>query len=246
MDLRHEDGTRCSDLRLDRFLSGELQEGERLRLEAHLAASQACRRRCDALAADRQRFLGSGRSLSGDFSATRNARAPKPGPARRFVIGATLAAAASAAVVFWPSHEQESVRPKGPAFVVHRARNGFVSELTDGGQVRSGDRLRFSFPGAIGRRVFVVGRDGSGLVAPYMATDAGPIVVSDTSRPLDGAVALDGVAGDERLYGFSCDREVPPERMLQAVRSAGIGDVPVVDGCRVHRLRLVKETDDAR
>jgi hypothetical protein len=238
MVLRHDDETRCSDLRLDRYLSGELDTAARLRFEAHLADSAPCRSRCEELSEDRRRFLE--RPAIGAWR-DGVAIAP-PRPTRRYALAVTLAAAASLGLVLWPAGEASSERTKGPAFVVHAAHEGVVTELVDGALVRAGDRLRFSFPGDAGRWVAVIGRDGSGRTAPYLPAEGDAVRLDDPARPIDGAVIIDAVFGDERLFAFACDRATPVARLAAAVKESGTDAPPSVEGCTVHRLTLAKDT----
>jgi len=241
MDLRHDESARCSDHRLDRYLAGELDAAGRSAFEAHLADSEPCRRRWEALAEDRRRFLVRPTPVAfREPSGERRRLAGRPG---RLALVGTLAAAASLGVAFWSSGDAGSVRSKGPAFVVHAARDGTVRELVAGGLVRAGDRLRFSFPGAGGRWVAVVGRDGSGRTAPYLPAEGDAVRLQDASHPLDGAVVLDAVPGAERLYGFACEAVVPVAHLTAAVSGAAADAAPVVAGCAVHRLALEKEPE---
>jgi hypothetical protein len=236
MDLRHDDA-RCSDLRLDRYLSGEFDTGARLRFEAHLADSAPCRSRCEELSEDRRRFLERPVLDSSEGPA----RSSTPRRARRIALGAAMAAAASIGIVLWPADEATE-RSKGPSFVVHASSDGVVTELVDGAHVRAGERLRFSFPGAYGRWVAVIGRDGSGRIAPYLPAEGDTVRLDDSARPVDGAVAIDAVAGDERIFGFACEHATPVARLAAAVQEGGIDAPSAVEGCTVHRLTLAKDS----
>jgi len=250
-DVTHETpGGRCSDLLLDRHLSGELDDARAAALDRHLAHEGPCRARYDYLAADRGAFLARAPRLT---VVPHGRAAPPAAPARgrslrRYApIAATLALAASFAVFVPRDAVDPGTRTKGGGLVAYRARGEAVGVVGEGGLVAPGDRLRFAFPASRGRYAGVVGRDGTDAVALYFPAGSATLVrVGDEDGPLPGAIALDESPGREQLFGFSCAADLAPALLVAAVRTALPGALPEVDGCTVSRLSLEKRRSPPR
>lgn len=253
-------GERCpSDLRLDRWLAGELSPAEARAQEQHLASCAFCEsRRTARLEAQRDfaREAPSFASLAAASRATPTSAPPAPGPLlrRRSVSlrwlggGLSLAAALLIAVAVgdpWraPPDDGAGTRTKGsPAslgWVVRRGDRVFAGRPEQG--LRPGDGVRFTIVAREPVFVAVLGLDASGKSSVYHPEAGALARVEAGSHPLPAAIELDAAPGDERVYAVFCVSAVPIARVTEAVELSP--DAPALPpGCSSERHTLRRES----
>ena len=149
----------CSDLELDQLILGELDEPERLRIEAHVAASPSCAARLLTLRAAQQEW----QSQMPPLAATTQAAPPATlatvtsldaARRRRRQLGAGLTTLAAAAGVLFMVQRTETstTRTKGGAVHVAVTRDvgGHGEDVFSGDSVPAGSRLHVEVWGSEG------------------------------------------------------------------------------------------------
>jgi len=216
-----------SDLRIDRWVRGELASDDEAGARQHLAGCDACRARVGEIEAARASFRTSAPPLT------------RPRPRRRrwtaWTVGASTALAAAAALVlFLQPRGPDGTRLKGGGrgvafFVEHagRVRRGQAGEL-----VAPGDKLQLTYSSATPFYGAILSVDGARRRSRYFPDepraarlDAG----QDRSFPI--STVLDEVLGKETLFVLFCDEPIaldPAEAALAA------------PGCHVERLEIEK------
>jgi len=221
-------GPECvSDLTLDRLAQGEVTEGERTALVAHLAGCADCARASAALTAEREQF---GReapiaNLAADALARASASAAQswmPILLRRFFAPLAMLGAAFAFTMWWSP--RSATRTKGgfslAPYVMHPESAG-TGSLHGGEPLHPGDRLQFRYDGARGGYLTVVAVDSAGQVSVYYppGPTAAPVAAGH-DVPLSSAVELDGALGNEVIVGARCDTPVAVADVVAAARNA--------------------------
>jgi len=214
-----------SDLALDALAVDECTPSQSKIIQKHIAQCQACAARWEL----REQGMAAFPSVNRDTMVARLHQlsahiSPEPEPsfwaqvrsvfAQPAVFGTSMAMAAiiMMLVVRPPEGpisdlETDTIRPKGASFTVFKSSNDSVEILANGGDVQTGDKLRFKIKPREGIDVMVVGQEANGNL--YMAF---PIHGSEASRPssaseqgiLPGAIELDQSIGREKLYLISC------------------------------------------
>lgn len=142
--------TCCSDLELDQLILGELDEPERLRIEAHVAASPSCASRLVTLRAGQQQWQAQMPPLAQGPQA-----APQAAPLatvtsldaarrrRRPLVAGLSTLAAAAAVLVFVQQREPTTRTKGGAVHVGVTRDvdGHREDVFSGDSVPKGARL---------------------------------------------------------------------------------------------------------
>jgi hypothetical protein len=209
-----------SDLALDRWRLAELTAGEQAATAAHLYGCRQCRQREQALADAELPAL--------DVLALWRARNP---PERRrswrwlipvVTPSAVLALGVLLLVAIRPPPQE---RTKGAGWwlgVVARHPDGVVERVAPHGPLRPGDRLRFEVHGdGPDGHVAVISLDSAGAVTAFVPASGQMLpVAAGRKQLLDGAVALDGVLGPERLLSVVCPGPLPVASVVGAARSA--------------------------
>lgn len=244
------DGARCcSDIKLDRYLDGEMHGEALIALEAHLSTSPICRARADELRADRAEFASAAARVPAAPAANvTSLRAWSRRRSTTFSASAGALALAAAAVLFVVRGGDEAtkvdvVRAKGSGVLtVHVLHDGAVRVAAPREQVAPGDRIQFTVRADSDAHVAVVGRDGAGVVSVYAA----PVAVrAHVDTQLAGSIELDATPGDEELFAFFCDTAPAAETLATAVRSAARTSsrdaLPRVAGCAIDPHALVKQ-----
>lgn len=223
-------GERCaSDLRLDRWLAGELPSAEAREVAAHVARCPRCADRHAHLESERAAFL---------------ARAPRftpPAPRRtRWQLPAlALAAAAAVAVAVLPREAPDATRTKGSEHIGFYVKSG--GSVRRGGpdeSVQPGDQLRFVYSSSRDRYLAILSLDSAGKTSIYFpAGERAERIVAGSGRPLPNAVELDDVLGTERIVALFCDT---PVRLAPLTDSFAKGELSAPSGCVSSELRLRK------
>jgi hypothetical protein len=248
-------GRCCSDLRLDRLLCGELDDGDARALRAHLEASPRCAARLAELQADRDAFVAAPAPLrlidggaAGAATATTAATSPTTARtastssrgARLYALLPVLAAAAGlvfAVQTTTTTSDGDVVRTKGtaPRVLLHGKRGEVVRPLGAGDVVFAGDLLRLDVGTAGPRHVGVVGVDHDGVSAWIPADGDALVHVGGAPAPLPTAVALDEAptAGVLQIVVWACEA---PTSMAALVTATSTRTTPT--GCAHETITL--------
>jgi hypothetical protein len=253
-----------SELRLDRWVAGELNGPERGDVESHVRGCRRCATRQEARQLERRQFQETAPPLP--FQARPAAAVVEDAAlvtrkrqgffSRKwplFGAGAALAVALAAAFILVPwalspcCSETIQIKGKGSRrvrFFVHDGVAGTVREGESGETVHPGDRIRFAFNhDALGdRRVAVLSRDAAGKVSVYF-----PDGVRQTAPPppssADGLIAysiqLDETLGPETLYAVYCTGAVALEPMKIALSRRVLPTWPT--SCQVETIMFDKK-----
>ncbi|WP_373048629.1 hypothetical protein [Vulgatibacter sp.] len=221
-----------SDLTLDRFLAGELEETpEGMQVQAHLATCSRCAGRKASFEADAERFDEEIFVQGLAAQAARKAKAP----ARRIpfasIMGAVAAAAAVVLVVVLPKNEEMGYRSKGGGALelIARTQDGNVERVLPGDPLAPGDAIRFEVSAPEEAWVAIVGVDSAQVVTPYVQGASLPA----GEQVLPGSIVLDETLGAERIVAVFCDGPVATEKLVdagkRALAAAGGDPAAVVD-----------------
>ncbi|MEA2697442.1 MAG: hypothetical protein QOI66_1713 [Myxococcales bacterium] len=252
-----------SELRLDRWVAGELNVPEREDVENHVRGCRRCASRREARLMEKQRFHDTAPLMPFEArpaptviedAAFVSRKRPGFFGSKRAVFGAGsgLAVALAAAFILVPwalapcCGETVQVKGKGGhrvRFFVHDGAAGTVREGTFGETVHPGDRIRFAFNhDALGdRRVAVLSRDAAGKVSVYFPDGARQTAPPPPSA--DGligySVQLDETLGPETLYAVDCAGAVALEPMQTALSRAFHPVWPT--SCQVETIMIDKK-----
>jgi hypothetical protein len=227
-----------SDLLIDRWHAGELDEVTLRSAEQHLSDCARCARR----AADLSAYARAVRDLLPPLvrrTEERTARTERPRSARRgFAVSIAYACAVLACALVWWNHddapEQDGVRAKGTPDFHYFVKRG--TQVLQQGELRAltpGDRLRFVVQPAGYGFVVLLSRDPAGQVSVYHGEDEQATALAP-GRPrvaLPEAIELDGQLGEEHLYGVFCRKPVPLEPLRRELLSTSRLTPP--EGCWV-------------
>ena len=216
-----------SQLKLDRYLLGELPEAEAAEMRVHVESCEACR-----AAVEQMR--------------------PEPLPPLRVVplplrrarkwprIAAAAAGLAAAAGALLVAQRPAGERVKGPGFSLsmYVQHGGDVRLAAPGERVEAGDAVRFAVSAPAATYVAVLSLDPRGRASVYFPLGPSAEMV-DAGRdvPLPVATRLDDSAGEERVVGLFCPSPVALEPVRAALQRGG-DFVP--DGCQVTRWSFTK------
>jgi hypothetical protein len=232
-----------SDLKLDRWLSGDLPPEEIARASSHVEQCPPCRARREVLVKDREAFALAPPALTlpTELSSARR---------RGWLLAAVAGVAAAAALgLIWlgrgsapePVVVNDVVRSKGSPFelaaVVERA--GHQVRARSGDFVGPGDRVQLAYSTSTPVYLYVVGVDGTKRATVYYPEGADPSRVEPGSEvELPFSLVIDATPGVEQFYGVACDQARAPLEGSRAVEAGG--SAPTLSGCEVSGLRLEK------
>ena len=219
------EGPCASDLELDRLLLRELEDANAEALRGRIAACAHCRRRLETL----REFYEEFRARPPMIAFGRSSKV------RWLGAGAlTTAAAAAMFLVSGPGSPPGVIRLKGPD------RFGYTIVAPDGrirgdellGAARPGDELQWRFRARQDSYVAVLSRGSDGRVSVYFpgGTRAAPIR-GGAEQVLPTAVRLDGLPGNEELFGLICTEPVE----LGLVQAALHKKTPLPPACTTYR-----------
>jgi anti-sigma factor RsiW len=260
--MRRRSQACLSDLKLDRWLAGELAEAEERVVEAHVEGCESCRDRRLELLAARRGFAAEAppfAALGGSGSSPRVSGAPSDGRWRRgrawqrtpWLLAAAALAAAAALVGIgeaWraaPGRDGGGfgTRTKGSLarldWVVRRGDRVFESRPD--GPLRAGDAVRFSISAPEPVFVAILGLDQRGVPSVYHPEgNELSRVEAGNGQLLPAAIEIDASPA-ERLYGVYCSSPEPVARVKDAI--ARSPDAPALpEGCSSEHWTLLKES----
>jgi len=249
----------CSDLALDRALSGELDDQAQRRLSEHLAACVRCSVRHETLLSQRAAQLL--RAPSWQDFATQLERRKRGSPGRRQLrprwVFAALAAVAVLAIGL-PTVERsgeragsaassagpgrDGTRSKGgPSLGFYVMREGRVRHGSAGDVVHPGELVRFTYSSDQALQFALLSRDRAHALVYHPVGDDTTLIASGHDVPLDFSIRLDDQLGPERVYGLFCraPQHLPPIR-AQLDKS---GELPQLPGCQLVQVTWTKQVD---
>lgn len=238
----------ASDLRLDAWLAGELEEPAHTELMAHAVGCVRCRVRQQSLARARERFAATPAAITPAWLERERAERPV-GSARRwgaaaFAVLATLAAAATLALL--PKREPEGDRIKGGEHVSFFVKRGDAVQRGARKQsVQPGDKLRFAYTAMGPRYLAILSIDAANKASVYYpaAERAGAraaLIGPGVEVPLASAVELDDVLGEEHVFALFCEMPQALAPLLAQLRATPHTLRPP-PGCSLDELLLTKE-----
>jgi hypothetical protein len=255
MMRRHSESC-ASDLKLDRWLAGELSEDERRAVEAHVESCDSCQRRYAALAESRRSFSREAPPFAAFERSEPRPSMGQPSSGRRagrshWLSGASaLAVAATIALAIsqlWSSSvpstrdaDGSGTRAKGAlgslGWVVKRGEHMFAGRI--GQPLRAGDAVRFTVSAHQPVYVAILGLDPKGQVSVYYPEgELLSRVEAGRDQLLPAAIQFDAAAGEEQLYGVFCASAVAIAPVRVAIeRSADSPALP--RGCTLERQTL--------
>jgi hypothetical protein len=247
-----------SDLQLDRLLAGDLREGERSELNAHLAGCAACRTRRDDFDARRAAYLQATPNfgaLAARVGAAGGRRRPERGSPRGRSALWALAAAAVALLALRaalggdqpPPHSatpadrapQETRVKGGPDLGYFVKRGERVVAGEPGRALRPGDRVRFTVTSERAQQFALFNRDGRGATVYYPSGQRSAAIAAGKAVPLDFSVELDDYVGVERVLGVFCERPFELEPVRRSFDGPAQPSAPA--GCTLRSVELRKE-----
>lgn len=229
-----------SDLALDEWSNGELDEPERQRVQEHVTQCERCSERHQALERERAAFYAAAPSF--ERHAEQFVPHRKPGGRSRRVVmfGAGLAALAALAVIALSPSEPFGTRSKGgtPSIAYFVKRGERVVPGSAGTTLQPGDLLRFTY--SAGREYYLAlfNLDARAASVYFPSAPRAARVASGDRVPLDFSVELDSATGVEHVYALFCADSFE----LEPVRAALFASrkLPVPSGCHVDSLTLRK------
>lgn len=195
-----------SELKVHRYLAGELDPAEAAEIRATLEGSSEGR----ALLEEHRSAWA---CFPADAQATMLRAIVKAAPPVRRPLRAWFVPvlAASAGVLFFSitGTDPSALRPKGGLrLLIYRERGGQTAKVEAGAKLLEGDRLRFGVELPKGGYTLVFGREAGGQLFPGFPSDraaTSPYLEAGLHDPLPGAVELDSSVGAEAWVFMVCE-----------------------------------------
>ena len=258
------------DIRLERYLLGELPAAEMKKLDAELKKNRALRRKLEDLKAETNAYyaqhpkLGVARAKKATgnnfFSRLRSRFVP--------AIGGGLALAAAAVIIasLLPRHlvdlrtqgslgyvdegqgetgviSNSGIRTKGagPAISISAVVGTTPDKLTDAARVKPGTRLMIEFtPGGLANAVVV------SIDAAHNTTLHWPEKPGATQKPargktrIPGAFELDDTPGDEIFYLIASNDKIDVAALLRQLRQTGKPGIAASSNTVIRKFSVLK------
>ena len=216
--------TRCvSELALEAYLLDPKQAG----IKPHLDSCSICRARLSRMEREGEEFrrFVLPRTLDRVLEEHGSRRT---GWRRWFALlvpAGGIAAAAAALLLVSPEPPADYLGAKGTplAMRVWVGDAGGAREVADGGNVPPGARLRFQVAAGSPCRLWLVSVDARGDVSRLYPAQGDVAADLKGGATLPGGVALDDVAGPERLFAVCSAGALPIEAVERAARGAAAG-----------------------
>ena len=224
-----------SDLQLDRYLAGELDEHAAAQLVARLAVDTTLKARLSEIEAARRAFALEAPSFAGIVASATKDETPGFGISGVFAWLRGLAAVAAAAgvvAVISQTGAVEHNRTKGSRFLeVALSRDGVVlstasTSSTSIPTLYPDDLVQFAVDAGDGAQVAVLSRDAEGTISVYAPT-SGALETAQGRHVFGNSTRLDDVVGDEVFVGVRCQSAVPTAVLKDGIRQG----LAAPDGC---------------
>lgn len=244
---------RITDLTLERFHAGELDDDESAWVRAFIASHPDAAERLERLEALGREFDALSMPDLGALVADNEiADVATPVPANNLRWFAPMLAVAAALLVFMRTTgpDDDGIRYRGSGLelqVFRRASSGAI-EVPYGSTVSPGDQLGFRVQDRLGGQLVIIGMDATGAAYPVYPADGGaslPLARSETPSPVEAAIELDDKGSWERLVAIRCEQDFVATGALQALEQARVLDPeralpPILDGCAQADVMLRK------
>ena len=234
MTLERQRNSGClSDLRLDRWMMGELDQSDRRAAGDHLDGCGACQKRLAELERDREHFRAELPPLVGMAERAKQVAKPRPNKARtwrwQWRLAPALVACAAIVIALIVTRDRgrplgedmpvDTTRVKGDAHLSWFVQRGGSVSAGDGQvPVLPGDQVRFALSSQEPKYVAIISVDGDQNVSIYHPAGArAERVAAGREVPLPSAIELDGVLGPEVVYGFLCSEPIEVEQLRQRI-----------------------------
>jgi hypothetical protein len=132
-----------------------------------------------------------------------------------------VAAAAAVVLIVWPTLNPETedafgeTRSKGGPSIGFFVKRGEETVVGESGQaVHPGDVVRFTYSSGQETNLAIVSLDGAQRVSVYQPSTTLPAA---SQSPLEGAVELDDVVGDETVFAVFCEELTAVAELVDAV-----------------------------
>lgn len=207
-----------SDLRMDRWLAGELVAADASAIETHVAGCEHCRARLREIEQARGVFDAQAR----DDARVLHGCAPSGKRPLALAVSSALSIATLAAGLWFallPTRDSAPVlRLKGArGFGFYVQRDGAVFRGSPGQRLLPGDSLRFVARTAEPVHLAVLSLDGAQRASVYYPEgERAAELAQGPEQALTSSVRLDAVLGPERLYALFCRDPIA----LEPVRAA--------------------------
>lgn len=239
-----------SDLSFDALRAGELSAGARQKIADHVARCARCRERQQALDGS---FVEAEARLPAFVPRTSAKPPDAPKLAARVhrqerralsPYALALAACALLALVPWAALERDgdpATRTKGgPSLSIYVKRGDDVFTWAPGDVVVAGDALRFAATPRGYPHIAILSRRADGETSLYhpQAAHSAAIDAAASRVALDGAIELDEVVQDERLFAVFCRAPFATHELAAELTSRGT--LAARPGCEIAVLLLPK------
>jgi hypothetical protein len=228
-----------SDLVLDQWSSGELDEQERQRVESHVATCPRCHAQQAELEQKRAEFYAAAPSF--EQHAARFVTGPNSRRRSRRVaaLAAGLAALAALAVIALRPSELPITRSKGaPSIGYFVKRDGRIVPGSATTSLRPGDLLRFTYSSSREYYLALFNLDSREASVYFPSAPHAARVPPGSQIPLEFSVELDATPGVEHVHAVFCEQRFELEPLRAALFASG--RLPVPSGCHVNSLTLHK------
>lgn len=229
-----------TDLTLDAWSSGDLDEVSQQRAVSHVATCGRCRQRQEALENTRTAFYTAAPSFEAHQARFAAGRRRQPRPALRMIaFGGALAALGAAAAVALMTMTPPTTRFKGAPSLGYFVKRGERVVPGDHNTVlHAGDLVRFTYSTQQPRYLALFNRDARAASVYYPSGAHAVRVGSGNQVALDFSVELDALLGDEQVHALFCADAFATAPLLQALTDTG--QLPVPTSCQKATLTLHK------
>jgi hypothetical protein len=221
-------GPRISDVVLERYLLGELDDAEANRIRRMLAKDESLARRLDDIATSDEEIRRSypaealARGVTARLENRRKGQRDRLSTIVWWAVPAVAALVIVAVTLRWTP--EDGVRAKGEAasLLIYRSTNGSSEPLSDNDVAHTGDVIRIGYRASERGFGTIVSVDGRGVMTRHLPTDGTQAAPLDAGRVvlLDNAFELDDAPIVERFYLITAPQPFDVVPVVEAIRRA--------------------------
>lgn len=224
-----------SDLALEAFANGELDDSVAELTRAHLTSCQSCRLRHEVQARERAEFYATAPTFE-----VHAQRFVAPRRRRSFIAGGLAVAAMAAAALLVVFGTPSETRLKGqPSIGFYVKRGDHVRESDGMISLRPGDLLRFTYTSDRDRYFALFDRDPRSASIFYPQGQRAMLLRAGRDVPLQFSVELDDTPGVETVHALFCSESFELEPLRAALEQTR--RLPVPAGCHEDTRTLNRE-----